>query len=127
MVSLVNSARLAKGWSSLGWINRELYANFTHLNFTMDVTSGNNLCAGGSTNAVCCTQGFYTAKGWDPVTGFGAVDFSSFYDYFTTVHDYSSVLSTNSGHSYFHGGYSLFNLHTTATVLLSVLLAFVIA
>ena len=68
MVSLVNAARKASGKSSLGWINPALYAFAPK--FVKDITSGNNKCKSGS---VCCEQGFYAAKGWDPVTGLGSV------------------------------------------------------
>ena len=27
---------------------------------------------------MCCSQGFYTTTGWDPITGFGSVDFLKF-------------------------------------------------
>ena len=73
MVSLVNSVRRAAGNSSLGWLNPALYA-FSKEFILNDITSGNNLCqaekAGGVT---CCSQGFYAAPGWDPVSGLGSV------------------------------------------------------
>jgi len=43
-----------------------------------DITSGNNRCCAQSFRQVCCDEGFYTAKGWDPVTGLGTVDFEKF-------------------------------------------------
>eukprot|EP01042_Synura_sphagnicola_P003220 gene3220-biopygen3474 len=80
MVSLVNSNRLQAGKSSLGWITPALYSNYSA--FVNDVTSGNNLCA---TGPGCCTQGFYCATGWDPVTGFGSVNFQNFLSVFGAV------------------------------------------
>jgi hypothetical protein len=56
MISLVNSARLEMGWQPLGFINRELYSNYS--GYTIDVTSGDNLCTSGTTtSAICCSQG----------------------------------------------------------------------
>jgi tripeptidyl-peptidase I len=74
MVSLVNAARLAAGKSALGFLNPTIYKLGT--SFTNDVTVGENNCTAGS---VCCDQGFYAAEGWDPLTGFGSVDFRKFY------------------------------------------------
>lgn len=68
MVSLVNSARLDAGKSALGWINPSLYALQDEIVLN-DITSGENNCVAVAT--VCCTQGFYATKGWDPVTGIG--------------------------------------------------------
>ena len=77
MVTLVNSARLDKGLPTIGWLNPVLYAS--NGSFANDITSGNNLC----TVSGCCTQGYYSATGWDPVTGFGSVDFRKFYNLLT--------------------------------------------
>ena len=67
MVSLVNAARQAIGKPSLGWINPALYS-LSH-KFINDITSGDNTCS----VEFCCTNGFYAAPGWDPVTGLGSV------------------------------------------------------
>lgn len=80
MVSLVNAARLAAGKSALGYLNPSIYAYGTQ--FANDVTEGENNCTAGS---VCCDQGFYAATGWDPLTGFGSVDFQKFYDIFIAL------------------------------------------
>lgn len=64
LVSLLNSLRFAVGKSSLGFLNPLFYQNpdvFT------DVTQGNN--------PGCNTNGFYAAKGWDPVTGLGSPNY----------------------------------------------------
>ena len=70
MLSLVNAARLARGYPTVGFVNPALYAN----NFTVgfnDVLDGKNNCVqpDGDGNVVCCSQGFTGAPGWDPVTG----------------------------------------------------------
>ena len=69
MVSLVNAARLAAGKSALGWLNPALYA-FSSKFILKDITSGDNKHTLSGLN---CTQGFYAAPGWDPVTGLGSV------------------------------------------------------
>ena len=74
MVTLVNAARMQAGRSPVGWLNPVLYA--FHRNFTHDVTKGHNKC--GADNVVCCTQGFYASPGWDPTTGLGTLNFTSF-------------------------------------------------
>lgn len=75
MVSLVNSARLASGKPPLGFLNPSLYSANSSAIFT-DVTSGENNCCAQA--QVCCTQGFYAAKGWDPLTGWGSINFRKF-------------------------------------------------
>jgi tripeptidyl-peptidase-1 len=75
MVALVNANRLAAGKSSLGFLNPAIYQNGGIFN---DITSGENNCAAGSPPDVCCDEGFYASSGWDPVTGFGSVDFTNF-------------------------------------------------
>jgi len=79
-VALVNSARLANGKPSLGFLNPAIYAYGTQ--FSNDITSGENNCTAGT---VCCSQGFYAAAGWDPLTGFGSVDYAKFYDIFVNL------------------------------------------
>jgi len=64
VVTLINSARLAVGKSSVGFINPTLYA---HPGMMNDITSGGN--------QGCGTPGFQTVKGWDPVTGLGTPNF----------------------------------------------------
>eukprot|EP01042_Synura_sphagnicola_P036587 gene36587-biopygen10786 len=64
MITLINAARRAAGLSTVGWLNPALYTSGG--SFANDVTSGNNKC----TSSACCLQGYYTAPGWDPVTGF---------------------------------------------------------
>lgn len=84
MISLVNSARLAAGKNSLGFLNPAIYQYGSQI-IRNDITSGNNKCAASSRNQVCCTQGFYATAGWDPVTGFGSLDFKKFSDIFSKL------------------------------------------
>jgi len=35
-----------------------------------------------SASKICCDQGFYASAGWDPLTGFGSVDYQKFYNVF---------------------------------------------
>ena len=77
MVSLVNAARLDAGKSALGFLNPTIYANGD--TFVNDVTSGENNCCA---SKVCCDEGFYASTSWDPLTGFGSVNYAKFYDIF---------------------------------------------
>lgn len=75
--SLVNAKRLEAGKAPVGFINPTLYSNGVGTDVCNDVTSGeNNCCAGQPGQYICCDFGFYAASGWDPLTGFGSVDFT---------------------------------------------------
>ena len=81
LVSLVNYERANRGMGPIGFLNPLLYKHASQL--AHDITSGSNYCTAGyiqspSHNATltCCNQGFHSAKGWDPVTGLGSVDFA---------------------------------------------------
>lgn len=74
MVSLINSERLRRGDSTVGWLNPSLY--MLHKHFVNDIQDGMNRCIGG--RMFCCPQGFYCNSGWDPVTGLGSLDFDKF-------------------------------------------------
>lgn len=74
MVALVNSARLAAGKSTLGWLNPALYQ--TYAAYAIDITEGTNNCAANA--RVCCGHGYSAMPGWDPVTGLGSVNFAAF-------------------------------------------------
>jgi tripeptidyl-peptidase-1 len=76
MASLVNAIRVEAGASTLGFLNPALYAAGTSSGVFNDVTEGENQCT--ANGAVCCKEGFYAAKGWDPATGFGSVDYAAF-------------------------------------------------
>ena len=76
MVSLVNYYRKLVGKPSLGFLNPALYASDGA--FTNDITVGNNRIGQ-------CPLGFDTAPGWDPVTGFGSINFAKFKAYFAST------------------------------------------
>lgn len=83
-ISLVNSNRVRAGKSTMGWINPFLYSNYSY--FINDIDDGGrNNCTSVSYNStsknqftVCCKEGFFSTKGWDPVTGLGTVNFEYF-------------------------------------------------
>lgn len=74
MVSLVNSKRLLLGQPPVGFINPTIYKSKG--SFANDITSGSNKCSAHS--YACCHEGFDAIIGWDPVSGFGSVDFTKF-------------------------------------------------
>merc|ERR1712187_1051152 len=79
MASLVNAKLKSNGGSSIGFINPTLYkAGSSSFN---PITSGNNKCTASST---CCSQGFYASPGWDPITGWGSVDYAKFESLFVS-------------------------------------------
>ena len=60
--------------------------------------SGDNKCAAGyNVSALnCCDEGFNAISGWDPVTGFGSINFANFqkyYAYTTDKDDDNALLS----------------------------------
>ena len=86
MVSLVNAARLSRGKGPIGFLNIHLYSSYS--NFTNDIVQGDNSCsvvlASGAPN--CCNGlGFQAAKGWDPVTGWGSINFHAFLEHFLAI------------------------------------------
>jgi tripeptidyl-peptidase-1 len=77
MVTLVNGFREVAGKAPLGFLNPILYK--VDKSVYNDVTDGvNNCAAGGSSPPTCCKFGFTAAKGWDPATGWGSLDFPLF-------------------------------------------------
>ena len=70
MVGRINAQRLADGLPSVGFINPTLYRSEGE--FAYDILQGNNKC---NAEETCCDEGFYATEGWDPVTGFGSVNF----------------------------------------------------
>jgi hypothetical protein len=95
MVAIINAVLLNEGKSSVGWMNPAIYANGTH--FLQDIDSGNNKCTADSTGGgpTCCKHGFYSLKGWDPVTGMGSPYFPAMVEYFV-YGNLSYEFSTNS-------------------------------
>jgi len=88
-VSLLNALRLNSNASAggVGWLNPTLYAAGGNVTFNDSVTqiftdtvSGNNKCCAhyDPAQAVCCTAGFTTCTGWDPVTGWGSIVLPNF-------------------------------------------------
>jgi tripeptidyl-peptidase-1 len=75
VISLGNAARRENGLSTFGWLNPLFYKKDSRKIFR-DVTSGSNECT--SYGHVCCSQGFTAVKGWDPVSGWGSIDFQKF-------------------------------------------------
>lgn len=74
MITLLNDELLSLGATTLGFLNPLLY----HLSVAApdvfnDITSGDNRC----TETSCCSYGFDSADGWDPVTGLGTVNFAA--------------------------------------------------
>jgi hypothetical protein len=134
MVSLVNAARLSMGRTALGFINPSIYKNYSY--FANDITSGNNKCAAGDdmySAGTCCSEGFYTAEGWDPVTGFGSVDFTGFYTLFldlgytpSPTSAPSAMPSTGSGTSTSSDSKKS-TLNTTQVIILCVVGGFLVA
>lgn len=89
MVSLVNSARYSRGLGPVGFINPTLYSlgeSATITDIFNDIASGsNNCCANGNyptANTTCCSAGFNSSVGWDPVTGWGSIYYPSFAEAF---------------------------------------------
>ena len=80
LVSLVNSYRLYQGWSSVGSINSAIYSN--NGVFANDVVSGDNYCTSNSSRC-CASVGFTCDSSWDPVTGFGSINYDLFLSYFS--------------------------------------------
>ena len=78
MLTLINTARLAAGKPTVGFVNPALYhlANTTPGVFH-DITLGSNHCMAQSSDeritgtTTCCNQGFTAVAGWDPVSGLG--------------------------------------------------------
>jgi len=77
MIAILNGRLIAQGKPPLGPINPLLYKlHKTNPAVFTDITTGNNFC----TEQACCDHGFYTAKGWDPVTGLGTLNFAAMAD-----------------------------------------------
>jgi len=77
MITLINDYRFSNGKGPLGFINPALYQIGGSSNKVFnDITSGeNNCCAGEPGQQVCCQYGFNATTGWDPLTGWGSVNF----------------------------------------------------
>lgn len=87
MFTLINGQRLALGKKPVGWLNPTLYQlGGNQSNIFNDITSGeNNCCAGYPGQQTCCQYGFTAASGWDPLTGWGSVNFARLSAYFVSL------------------------------------------
>eukprot|EP00013_Stygamoeba_regulata_P020118 CAMPEP_0177647164 /NCGR_PEP_ID=MMETSP0447-20121125/10156_1 /TAXON_ID=0 /ORGANISM="Stygamoeba regulata, Strain BSH-02190019" /LENGTH=580 /DNA_ID=CAMNT_0019149735 /DNA_START=8 /DNA_END=1750 /DNA_ORIENTATION=+ len=79
LITLVNDERLAAGKKPIGFLNPILYSSALASAYN-DITQGDNKCCAGDGQGsqTCCQYGFYCAKGFDPVTGLGSVNFEAF-------------------------------------------------
>eukprot|EP00597_Dinobryon_sp_UTEXLB2267_P013109 CAMPEP_0170105160 /NCGR_PEP_ID=MMETSP0020_2-20130122/4595_1 /TAXON_ID=98059 /ORGANISM="Dinobryon sp., Strain UTEXLB2267" /LENGTH=1038 /DNA_ID=CAMNT_0010329207 /DNA_START=394 /DNA_END=3510 /DNA_ORIENTATION=- len=87
MITLINSKRKSLGMPTVGFINPLLYIYADKLKY-------NDIMIGANTNYtldreecdfkndITCRQGFITQKGWDPVTGWGSIDFPNLLAFF---------------------------------------------
>eukprot|EP00607_Mallomonas_marina_P005417 CAMPEP_0182440460 /NCGR_PEP_ID=MMETSP1167-20130531/87082_1 /TAXON_ID=2988 /ORGANISM="Mallomonas Sp, Strain CCMP3275" /LENGTH=465 /DNA_ID=CAMNT_0024634429 /DNA_START=920 /DNA_END=2317 /DNA_ORIENTATION=+ len=97
MVSLVNAERLSRGLPSLGWITPLLYS--LNGSFTNDIVTGDNKCVSKALSGSCCEEGFLATEGWDPVTGFGSVDFEKFLKTMMSVSSFPPSVSPSASPS----------------------------
>lgn len=81
MISLVNSARIKSGKPTLGWLNPTIYTKAYHI--FNDITTGKNNCLRFGSD--CCLEGFRATPGWDPVTGWGSINFGKFQEFFLSI------------------------------------------
>jgi len=68
LIALINGLRMENDLPKLGFLNPLLY-NRVLAHAYNDIVTGNNTCCRGTK---CCDHGWYTAPGWDPVTGLGS-------------------------------------------------------
>lgn len=92
LVSLVNAIRSAEGRPPIGFLNPTLYLagmNKSQESRFIDIVSGSNNCCGysgsDSSQATCCASGFSAGTGWDPVSGWGSIQFPNFVEIFSTA------------------------------------------
>ena len=95
LISRLNEVQLAKTGTTLGFINPLLYAASVAKPSTFhDLKTGENACPQG--NSACATfyqkgtgstncSGFYSAPGWDPVTGLGSPNIGQLIDYIKSL------------------------------------------
>jgi tripeptidyl-peptidase-1 len=70
IIADLNDYVIAKTGKPLGFLNPLIYQMAAaHPAAFTDITVGDNLCTEGGCRSNC--QGYYAAKGWDPVTGWG--------------------------------------------------------
>lgn len=82
MMSVLNDMRVKAGKSTLGFVNPLLYQAYQECPECFhDITVGYN----GHNCPVHSKQGFYAAKGWDPVTGLGTINFGRLKEYVLSI------------------------------------------
>ncbi|MCJ1417209.1 hypothetical protein MMC32_003549 [Xylographa parallela] len=74
VLTLINEERFKAGKGPVGFVNPTLYKNPEVLN---DITNG--------TNVGCGSQGFHTARGWDPATGLGTPNYPDMLQLFMSL------------------------------------------
>jgi tripeptidyl-peptidase I len=84
ILTMINSARMSAGKSSIGFINPVLYEHPRILN---DIEKGDN--------QGCGTPGFTAVEGWDPVTGLGTPNFPKMLDLWLELDWYSDEWSVD--------------------------------
>lgn len=89
-ISLLNAERNSTGQPNVGFINPTLYnygSSGSTANLFNDITSGNNMCCANSAYpqqpTTCCSAGFYATPGWDPVTGWGSINYPNLQQIFS--------------------------------------------
>ena len=86
-LALLNSRRLERGLTSIGWATPQLYKMYAKWGDKIfhDVTRGENHCSAGyeghPDSYTCCNQGFNASVGWDPITGLGSIDVGALLHY----------------------------------------------
>ena len=100
-VSLVNAARARKGKPPIGFVNKMLYdIGAKNASLYNDVTEGHNKCCAQTNNnkaPICCSTGFDSTPGWDPVVSASHLFMSRFFisSLFISCHDMcQSLLQT---------------------------------
>jgi len=85
-MSLLNAVSRKKTGKPLGFLNPFLYQMYAeHPAAFRDITVGDNICTEDGCASTC--EGFYCAKGWDPVTGLGVANVKEMLAYLNTVLD----------------------------------------
>jgi len=82
LITLINGIRMKRGLHKLGFLNPLLYNKILSKSSYNDIVTGNNTCCMGG--KLCCPHGWYTAPGWDPVTGLGTPNIGKWLDILLT-------------------------------------------
>jgi len=84
VVSILNDWVIANDGKPLGFISPLLYKMAAeHPAAFTDITKGDNICTEAGCSSGC--QGFYAAKGWDPVTGLGSPVYTEMLKYIQSM------------------------------------------